>query len=252
MGNKPFIIDRKPILKIFESMVCGNTNHYILRISGRAKMGKTHMLKEFRRQAIFDHSMKLGTVQLGEELTDAQSILFDLRNQLSDYKFDQYTQAINSQSVSKAEVQDTKLFWSNVSVNVEAQKDKDEKRRQFTLAFVEDLKANQTDKLLLCIDTVDEVEHLHGWLQHEFLSGVCRLENVYVVVAGRSLPKIPPSLEWHCEDLELGPVEYHHYEEYRKEAKLNITDEILEAFYKAFDGRPGNIVEVAPKFKGAT
>lgn len=250
MGNEPFIIDRLTALDLFEAMVCGDTSHRILRIAGGAKMGKSHLLREFNRRARFEHDLSLAAVELGEQLTDVQSILLSLKNQLISFRFDNYAEAIKSQPNAQSEIQDAKFFLSKVSVNVEAQQNEAEKRRQFTVAFLEDLKANQNQKLFLCIDTIDQAENLHGWLQDEFLSGICQLENIFVVVAGRFLPKTPMSLEWHCQDHSLEPFEIKHYKEAREKLELDLDDEKVALLHKVFEGKPGPLFEAAPRLRG--
>lgn len=253
MRDKPYIFDRITALELFDAMLGHGPSHRILRIAGGAKMGKSHLLRAFYRRAGAEFQTLCAMVELGEDLADPQSILFALKNQLRGLNFERYTHALETLPKQTIEVKETSLFFSKFSAEIsENQKSDLERQRKLTHAFIEDLNSNGDRPTLLCFDTIDNAPTLHGWFQHEFLSGVCQSAHVSVVVAGRELPPNPIQLQMHCCDHALERFDLCHYQEVKECLELALSDDEIKLLYKAFDGKPGPYFEVVPRFRGAT
>lgn len=250
MGNEPYIIDRLTPLDLFEKMLGGEASHRILRIAGGAKMGKSHLLKTFYRRAFAEFQCLCAIVELGEKLPDPQSVLFSLKAQLPNLDFRNYDQTLDANPKQTIEIKDTKVWFSNVSAQItENQKNEIDRQRKLTGAFVDDLKANEAQQVFLCFDTIDHAPDLHNWFQQEFLSSLCQLNHLSIVVAGRELPDNPINLQMQCQDHDLEPFGIDHYKEVRERLDLDLDDEKVEFLFKLFDGKPGPMFEAAPKFR---
>ena len=244
-----FIVDRLTALDLFEKIITGQRAERILRITGPGKIGKSHLLREYRTRAITQHNHRVVTVKLGNTLPDPPDILYNIRTQLRPLNFPKFIPAHDQYSQTKIEIKEVNAIFSKLSAQTSEHKNSDQYRhRQLTEAFLDDLATLSDHPILLCFDTFDQAQSLHGWFQEHFLTGLCHFKNLSVIVAGRTLPDPSPAIEHHCVNHNLEPLTIQHYQQIRDKFDLDLPDVALEAIHKMCSGRPGDIIDSVPLF----
>lgn len=245
------LIDRIPTLELFRAMLDGAQHERILRVTGTEKMGKTRLLREYRRIAEQDYHTRCALIDLRSKLQNHDDFLYAISQQIGVAYFPKY-HAVHDDLAQQTSIQvsNIRLILSQFTARSEQDEDRVERqRRRLTDAFVQDLQMMPPSlPVVLLFDAFEQAnDTIQAWLNEQFLLGVCQLPHVYVVFAGRQLPEPLASWQSTCCSHELPPVGLEDHRRYCIEIGINVSDETLVAFHTAFDGRPGYFVEFASK-----
>lgn len=254
--SETFLIDRIPAIKLFSDMLEGKSNNRILRIVGAGKMGKSRLLREYRKLTLEKKAGDCALIDLRSKFQNYGDIVFQITQQVPVVEFTNFSNVQQQlSSAPKVEVTRSNLLFSTMSVNMPDQRDDsaDEYARQkITSAFCKDISsAKLGHPTVLLFDTFDGASvNIQNWLNEQILVALFQMPNIYIVVAGRELPDLPDILLENSETYELSPVSLDDHMSYCSSLGLNVSQEVIEAFHDAFDGIPGLFSEYASKLKG--
>jgi hypothetical protein len=248
-----FLIDRHPAVALLHAMLTGQRPEHILRLTGEAKMGKSHLLRRYRRTAQHEHQARCALIDLRFHLQGYDDLMYAIAQQLGTEHFAHY-QTAQDELVRRPQMEVNRLTALLSRVSLGAAGDKDTastQRRRFTTAFLQDLEALPSSPPVLIMFDVFEgaAPSIRDWLHEHLLTGLCRLPHVWTVVAGRSLPE--PLISWcdTCHTHELPSVSLEDHRRYCRHIGAELSDEIIEVLHNVLDGKPGLFVEmVASKY----
>lgn len=254
--NETFLIDRISAIKLFSDMLDNTSNKRILRIIGAEKMGKSRLLREFKKLMKEKWEGDCALVDLRSKLQGYSDIIFQITQQISTIEYSNYIEVQQKFSPTpKVEIKSLNLLLSAISLNIsEPKKDTADEytRQKIVSAICQDLRSVKPGHpIAILFDTFDEASiNIQNWLNEQFLSAMLQIPNVYFVFAGRSLLELPSLWQDICETYILEPVTLDDHLLYCTKLDINISREIIAAFHDAFDGTPGLFAEYASKLKG--
>lgn len=241
-----FLIDRVPPISLFRDMLSGAQQLRILRILGEAKMGKSRLIREYRRIVIQEWNGHCALVDhYRSKLQSYDDILHTIVQQLGSQHFPNY-QAVYNELVNQAKVDIKGLaaLFSTISVNTSGRNEA-RQWRKLTMAFLEDLqKTSSIAPIVLLFDAFEKSdEQVQSWLYEHFMTGIYQMPHVWIVVAGQQIPS--PLLTWEhtCHTYLLPPVSIDDHRAYCAEIGAELSDDFIEKCHKMFQGKPGLIVE---------
>ncbi len=244
------MIDRVPVLEKFSEMLYGTGKERVLRIIGTENMGKSRLLREFRLLSNKKEGVCCALVDLRSKYQDYSDIVFQITQQMHFIEYRHFSE-VQQQLLSRQNVniKGLKTLLSTVSINAQEQRSEDYDRQIITSSFCKDLRLAKFEyPAVLLFDTFDIASpKIQDWVIEQLLSALLQIPNIYVVIAGRSLP--PPHAIWDdkCASFELLPVSLEDNIAYCNSLGINASIEIIKAFHDAFDGSPGLFSIYAPK-----
>jgi len=243
-------------VKLFRQVVNGDRSERVLLIQGAAKMGKSHLMREFRRISREERQMPCALVDItarGQDYRDALNLIVQ---EVGYRHFQRYEQKASQQSsTSPTQAANLGDMAAMAALLMTAQRpdmlSASSQRNQLTQAFIEDLcLMSQTQQVVLLLDAFEKgSEETKRWIFRELLIGLYKLPNVLTVIAGREL--LAPELTW--QDLsittELKPVTVEQYRAFRDRIGASeLKSETIPDFHRGFGGNPGRFAEVVENF----
>jgi len=254
MGDT-ILIDRIPAILKFSAMLEGNSGKRILRIIGTAKMGKSRLLREYKRLALEKEKAYCVLVDLKSKFQNYEDILFQVIRQLSWLEFKNYL-GIQQQIIdsNKVEVKGLNLLWSAVSINLaNTQSDSidGQNRQRLTSAFCQDLIGIELKKpLIIQFDSFDSANpKIQDWVLEQLIPSLLQISLSYIVIAGRTLPEEKEMWVDYCDSYLLQPVTLQDHITYCNNMGIQTSEDVIKAFHNVFDGIPGLFAEYANKLK---
>lgn len=253
--SETVLIDRVQAIKLFSEMLEGTKNIRVLRIIGAGKMGKSRLLREFRKLMREKWTGNCALIDLRSKFQSYGDIVFQISQQVSIVG---YTNFLNTQqqlsSAPKVEVTKSNLLFSTMSVNMPDQRSdsvEEYARQKITSAFCKDISmATLGQPIVLLFDTFDGATvNIQNWLNEQVLVALFQIPKIYIVIAGRELPDLPNILTDNSETYVLPSVSLDDHMSYCSSIGLNVSKEVVEAFHEVFDGIPGLFSEYASKLK---
>ena len=247
------MIGRKPAVERFRQMLSGSLHERILRVSGAEKMGKSRLMREYRRIAINEFRAQCALIDLRPQLQKQNhgDVLEAISQQLGSTYFPKYRAVRDKISTQNTvQVRGVTQIFSKLFIRSESDEDVAEnQRRRLTEAILEDLQTIPSQLLiLLLLDSFEQAEApVRAWINNQLLTGLSGLPNMYTVVAGRQLPE--PHAAWQdiASEYDLPQVGEEDYLKYCTSIGIVPEDSVIKAFHRAFEGKPGLFVEVASK-----
>ena len=246
------LIDRLPAINKFMIMLEGSSNKRILQIKGIEKMGKSRLLREYRKLSE-KQKKHCALIDLRSQFQSCSDIIFQITQQLPFSSWNNFIETQNQlRSAAKVEIKGIYLLLSAMSINISDQKKEDNDnydRQRITSAFCRDLhSANLTSPLIILFDTFESSPpEIQYWLNEQFLAAVLQVPYIYLVFAGRSLPDLQSNWEDICDLYVLPPATLEDHVTYCNSLGIKTSKEIIEAFYGVFEGVPGLFAEYASK-----
>ncbi|MBN1992835.1 MAG: ATP-binding protein [Anaerolineae bacterium] len=250
-------INREPAVDLFHQIMHPQSTHWVLRLLGEGKMGKSHLLtKVFPLLARQSYQAAWAVVDLRGGIT-APDILHQSCAQLGgETRFPSYYAAYeNWLNQPRVEVKGLQALLSSISIRA-GEQDTDPRRveRLLTTKFIADLQTLAPDPVLLMFDALEQSDPaIQHWLMNELLVSLTPLQHVRVVLAGRAIPDAAGSYAACCHSYELVPVrDETAYIVFCQQLNLTITEQSIRDFALVFDYKPGFFVDfVLPKFSQA-
>ncbi len=251
-------INTQEAITCFHSLMHPNSQKRILRLSGDANMGKSHLLtKVFPLVAQKDGQVRYAILDLRYQIDNQPRAVPDflhsacgLLGQSCDCYYTEYQNWLNRPKT--VGVQRLLALFSHINISLkDSSFDLQDRDRNLTRKFVEDLSKLDDKPLLLLFDHVDKATpQIQTWLMDTLLVQLSPLRHVRVIIAGRQLPEASSSYVACCQSYTLHPVtEVEAYIEYCRKINVILVDQSIKDFAKAHDYRPGAFVElVVPKF----
>lgn len=250
--SETILIDRVQALEKFLELLEGKNNKRILRITGIQKMGKSRVLREYRRLTIEKQKSHCALVDLRSKFQNYSDVVFQITNQLPLLKWAFSTEVKNQfLSAPKLEVKRVNLLFAAMSINLsEPENEINDKynRQKITSAFCQDLRSFNLASMVLLFDTLDgATAPIQNWLNEQLMPAILQIPKIYVVFAGRVLPELPSNWEDVCDTYTLPPATLEDHMSYCESLGIKASKETIAAFYKVFDGTPGLFAEYASK-----
>lgn len=249
------LIDRVDVVKKFTEMINKANERKMLRVLGAEKMGKSRVIREFRRITSQNENMSYALVDLRSKYQNYCELMFQIVQQITEVEFRNFTEAQRQAILdSKPEIKGLNMLLSSASINLSNhQSDTREQyhRHRTTVAFCTDLKCANLDRpIVLMFDTFDSASTtIQDWINEQFIPALLKVSNVFVVIAGRVLPDVPSSLEDICESYMLESVSLNDHKLFCTQFGIDISDETLADFHEVFEGTPGLFAEYVTKLK---
>lgn len=248
--SEAILIDRVPAIQRFSDMIEGTSNKRILRIVGIENMGKSRLLREFQLMSDRKWKAHCALVDLRSKYQSYSDIVFQVVQQISsiEYKnfFDTQQRLLEG---PKVDMKGLRLLLSSISITMQEHKNDDYDRQLLTSSFCKDLRLAEVGcPIVLLFDTFEGAsQKIQDWLTEQLLTSLIQIPNVFVVIAGRSLPEPPSTWRDSCLLFELLPVSLDDSISYCKRLGINADVDIIKAFHDAFEGSPGLFSTYAPK-----
>jgi hypothetical protein len=248
--SETILIDRVPLVQQFSDMLESKTNKRMLRIIGLENMGKSRLLREFKLLTDVKSNARCALVDLRSRYQGYSDIIFQVTQQIPTIEYKEFFETQQKLSTShQIDIKELRLLLSPVTINVQEQKNDDYDRQLLTSAFCKDLRLAKFDfPVVLLFDTFDGAsEKIQDWLIEQLVTALLQISNIFVVVAGRSLPEPPNTWRDNCLSFELLPVSLDDTVSYCDKLGIDVSIDIIKAFHDAFDGSPGLFSTYAPK-----
>jgi MoxR-like ATPase len=185
------IADRREVLRLYDSILRGVDNKRILLLEADGGMGKSALLRDFRRRT----NARCVAIDLRGNSTGLPEIFDRIYNTLEWERFHNFTQRISK--LGSIDINNNVMIGSNeISIYLQGadEAERSERRIRLMNAFFKDLRAIKHQVVLL-FDTFDQASpEIREWLQNVFMSYVVRASNLIVVVAGQTVPA--STIEW--------------------------------------------------------
>jgi hypothetical protein len=231
-------------------MLGGEIAQRILLIQAASGMGKTSLLAEFAALCpVHAEATLLAKVDLKGSATGIAYVFSRLQRELRENKFTLFEDAINRFLSAGVEVTGNTLDGTGNQIqlvlNTESEESRNMRLNKLQEAFFRDLQAIKKP-IMIVFDTFNDAPALVAdWIGGGFLAEVAAAKNIWVVIAGQSIPK--PTIEW------MDLAEMHHldtiddieaWHSYTTAKGLPFEREAVKAFVRAFNGQPAMIIRV--------
>lgn len=260
------LANRTREVEFFKKMLRGEISQRILLIQAASGMGKTILLTEFAALCpIHAEAAILVKIDLKSAQTGIAYIFSRLQRRLGENKFINFNKALNNFLSAGVEVSDNQIEGTENQIQMVLNA-KSEDIRNFRLfhlqrAFFQDLQAIKKP-IVMILDTFNDApasvaDWIEGdfvtdapaneadWIEGGFLAEVADAKNIYVVIAGQSVPK--PTIERKniSETLFLEKIDdveaWYSFVEARG---LPFEREAVKAFVRVLNGNPSEIMQV--------
>jgi hypothetical protein len=245
-------INHDEAVEYFSALLEEDSDDRLLRLTGTEKMGKSHLMTAVFPGILEEREVAFAILDLRMTAVGIFDLLGDIVSSLGDtVEFERYDAARERLLAPQgATVKNVVLIRSKLSA-AGTPIDPWEAGRELTVQLAADLRVTSTPVVLL-VDTVERApETTQTWLMGTLLSELCRLPNVRIVIAGRTLPPSAGSYSRKAVDIELGPVEdLAAYVAYCEKAGIECPEQSIADFARAFRYTPGVFVDyVLPTFR---
>lgn len=250
------MIDRRGAITMFRHFMEPSDRMQLLRLMGGEKMGKTHLLTEvfpsLAREAYQAHCVVLD-IRSNQNPT-VSDFLHNACSQLGIQENGNYYTAYRDwiNRPRKITLEKLLLLISSLSISIQdTSRDLHEKDLYLTNQFIRDLGKLDNKPVLFLFNKVHCAEaYIQTWLVDTLLGQLSPLPQVRVVLAGCSLPEPNSSYRSSCQSYELLPVkEAEYYIDYCRSSQVELSNESIQDFIRAFEYRPGLFVDyVLPAF----
>jgi hypothetical protein len=244
------LANRTEEVELFKQMLLGKISKRILLIEAASGIGKSSLLDEFVAICpIHAEAALLAKIDLKGASTGIGFVFSRLQRQLGESHFRQFHEAINKFLSSGIEVDGNQIEGNGNRINIVLNVDNDEVRdirlMQLLEAFFRDLQAIQKP-IVIILDSFN-LDNLTvaNWISSYFLAEVANAENIWVVIAGQSVPTF--SIEWMnlAERRYLDKIDDDEaWYSFLQANGLIFERETVKAFVVHLDGQPSKIVDV--------
>jgi hypothetical protein len=255
--SETVLIDRVPALKKFVDMLAGtSSDRRILRIMGAEKMGKSRLLREFRKSSYELYNAHCALVDLRSKFQSYEDVLYQIVQQVTSIEFKSFTDLQNQMSspTPKVEISGLRLLLSAMTVNLHGESNSSteiQNRQRLTSSFCRDiLSAGLRTPLVIQFDTFDSASpKIQDWLNDQLISSLLQIPNLYIIIAGRTLLDVPSGWVDVCDSYFLPPASLEDHKNYCKSLGIDTSEEVIKALHEVFEGIPGLFAEYASKLK---
>jgi hypothetical protein len=210
-------------------------------------MGKTSLLTEFA--SLVDPEVAiLVKIDLKSAQTGIAYIFSRMQRRLGEDKFSNFNRALNNFLSAGVEIADNQIEGTEnqiqVILNAESEESRNFRLSKLQEAFFRDLQAVKKP-ILIIFDTFNLAPaSVADWVGGGFLVEVADVENVRVVIAGQTVPKL--SFEWsdiaathYLEKIDDADAWY----SFSKAQNWNFGKESIELFVRYLNGQPSQILQ---------
>lgn len=218
----PITINAKEIVTKFCDFLQPDSKVRVLFITGDAKLGKTHLVgKVFPLIGKEQYSIKYAQVDLRNKVDVIPKILFTICSQLHpEINFDNYYQKHDNLLLNEFEE---------------------------TKEFVSDLRKATSITLLIFDQWDDANDYSQRWLREDLLQYCLSMQNIRVVVSGRTIPKVLSTIEPISRAYQLEPVlddnEYITFCRKLGIDSVDLSDTTIKELARYVDYKPGFFAE---------
>jgi hypothetical protein len=246
-------MNRKGEVRLYRQMLGQEIPERVTLIEGVAKMGKSRLLREFRRIARQEYKVPCALVDIRTRGRNYRDIL-KLAGQELDYPLQRYEElAGRLQSGTSARSGGAGVDNLLHAVQQHGDSTAQVQQQLLTQAFVDDLTIiSARTQIVLILDAFEQAnESTRHWIADELLIRLYRLPNVVTVIAGREIPALETTWEDYAITSVLTKVTLEDFQAYCNDIGSKIPDEQIPMLYQGFDGSPGNFAEFTDALRQA-
>jgi ATP/maltotriose-dependent transcriptional regulator MalT len=212
-------VDRERELEIFNRMIAGTNARHIFVITAPSGMGKTQLVREFRRICSEKPGARVGMVRLDAGVEDPIDVLGRLATRFGIDDFLTFT-AANLELARGA------------APSLRSEK---AQLQHVTQAFIADLArladSSEGPTLLIFDAFNDRSRVVEAWLENHLLSAVAHRRSINVVVAGQTSPQLLDDEV--TEQSEVGMLGPENVREWAERLELRLSEERIQTLYLA-------------------
>jgi hypothetical protein len=247
------LIDRIEATDIFRAMLSRKSDYRILCITGSEKMGKSRLMREYMQLAEGEFNAHAALVDLRSSMLSYSDVLSRASEQIGIPYLPHY-QAARDDLSRKSSININRM--TQILSVILANRDGDEnaslhQRDRLASAFINDVQLlSQRTRVVLLFDAFDEAPtKILNWIHEHLAVSLSRVLNVFVVIAGRTLPAAATTWQHLSQTYPLPPVEVEIYLQYCAATGIQISEDHIRTLHRAIDGKPGYFAEMASRLK---
>ena len=236
------ILDRKEPVDLFNQLLDSSHHCRFMRLSGAAKMGKSHLLTKVFPALAQQQDARYVIM----DMRGSQTVidwLYHISTQLGIAHFPTFDKAYQAWLYRPLlQGQDIQAISSEIS----ARSHQRDETPHYTRILVDDLRRLNDRPIVLLCDAVDDAEKdVQEWLMGTLLVQLQPLPHLHIVVGGRTLPEPLGNYTMICQSHELRPVEEREaFIRYCSEIKSDLKEDDICVLAHAFDYVPGAFVNI--------
>ena len=252
----PETINTHAVVDQFRQLLRSDSRFRILRLTGEAKTGKSHLLtKVFPAIAQEEYQAHCAIVDLRNKMYNTVPHILDMiysQVNLTNLKDRLVSSSQTQINKPKESFEQALVSYSTFGGSLKSSLDKENLRDEHLVSqCIDDLRTLNSRPLLLLFDTFNSApKSIQTWLMDSFLVKISRLDHVRVIVAGNFLLEADGSYSARCLSYRLKQVEeMEEYIAYCKRLHIVLAEQSIRDFAHLFDYTPGLFVDwVLPKF----
>ena len=238
-------IDHGDAVDLFRRLLAGDSPHRLLRLTGDAKMGKSHLLRHVFVEIAGEEGVPSVLLDLREATKSVRDLLAEIERGLRDHLDCSGYQRAERDSLTPGSISIKRTVFFKSRVKVSTAGDAWDIARLLTVQLAIDL--GEADRLaVVLVDAAEQASTTtQQWLSQTLLPELCRLPQLRVVVAGRTLPEPSSSYAPHCMNHRLDKVEDPQaYVVFCRDAGIPCPPAFIPEFARVLQFTPGLFVEL--------
>lgn len=241
-------INHDAAVEEFTLLMTGADGRRVLRLIGEGKMGKSHFLtRVFPLIAEQDFGARCAVVDLRNQAEPIPSLLYQAVNGLGPTTFGEFElDYLDWRDRPAPQGVTLEQALSRAAPTTGPTQDD----LRLTALFVDGLQALNGPTVLF-FDAIDQATpNTQTWLVETLAPRLLALPTVKVVLGGRQLPDTPAGYVRRCCECQLQPVtDEQAYINYCRQARIELAEQSIRDFARAFDYVPGQFTGYAWKFR---
>jgi hypothetical protein len=249
-------INAHSIIEQFHKFMQQDSQFRVLRLTGDAQMGKSHLMTKIFPELCQQHQAYCAVIDLRNTSQTIMDFLDAAKSKLTIHgvDFPNYSRTYERWIYKpKVNVEGIKALFSEITIDAKAANSTEDNwhiSKLLTTDFVTDLRQITSTKCLFLFDSVNNADsNTQTWLMNNLLDKLAPLNHIRVIVAGRSLPEVYGGYAANCSSYELTKVQdEQEYIKYCQKIGANLVEQSIHDFALAFDYNPGMFAGYAWKF----
>lgn len=248
----PFpLIDRREPLDLFNQLMHSESTFRVLRLIGKAKYGKTHLVSKVFPNVIEKEEFEAEycIIDLRNKTQEITDILHSINTSLGgESRFPCYHSVRNKwANRSRVSLENLRMTLSLIKINLnDSASEQKHLIHDLTDGIVSDLNTLNSNQIILVFDAIEQAtEYTRDWLMNNLLVQLAQINHVRIILAGQLIPEPAGNYTNACLTSQLLPVnDVGEYILYCNQVGINLTEETITEFAYILDYNPGMFAEM--------